>query len=265
MKKRFKRIASIVLTLFVAILVLAGCGKSSSSQKAQLKTPGTLTIGLEGAFAPYSYRQNGKLTGFEVELGKDLAKKAGLKVNFVPTKWDSLIAGVADKKFDLALNDIDVTKARKKNFLFTKPYIYSKYILITKNNSSIKKIQDIKGKKIGVGVGTDNETKAKKFGANTVPSSELATTIQLIEEGRIDGTINSREAFLAYKKDQPSAKVKGIVVPTSEIKPAKVAGLINKNNKGLKKKLDKALKALRKDGTLKKLSQKYFGANITKK
>lgn len=265
MKKWFKGLGILALGLLLAV-TLTACGKQSSSSKAQLKTPGTLTIGLEGTFAPYSYRQNGKLTGFEVELGKAIAKKAGLKAKFVPTKWDSLIAGVGDKKFDLVLNDVTITKARQKHYDFTTPYIYSKTVLITrKDNTDIKNIDDIKGKKIAVGTGTDNAVQAEKYGAKTLSSSQFADTLALIEQGRAEGTLNSREALLAYLKDNPKADLKYQVVPASKIPSAKIAGLLSKNNPGLKKKVNKAIKQLRADGTLKKLSDKYFTSNITEK
>ena len=113
MKKWMKRL-SVVAASLVAMVALAACGKSSSSSsEPQLVTKGTLTVGLEGTYAPYSYRENGKLTGFEVDLARDLAKKMGYKVKFVPTKWDSLIAGVGSKKFDVAINDIAMTPERQ--------------------------------------------------------------------------------------------------------------------------------------------------------
>jgi cystine transport system substrate-binding protein len=266
MHKWLKTIGIITMGLAVA-LVLTACGKTSSN-KAQLKTSGTLTVGLEGTFAPYSYRENGKLTGFEVELARDIAKKENLKVKFVPTKWDSLIAGVGDKKFDVVLNNVTVTKQRQKKYAFSTPYIYSREVLVTKkDNTSIKSIDDIKGKKIAVGTGTNNETVAEKFGAKIVPNSEFSSTLSLIKQGRAEGTLNSREAYLAYLKDNPSAKndFKYTLVPDSKVEPAKVAVLMAKDNPGLKKKINKALKELRDDGTLKKLSEKYFTDDITQK
>ena len=75
----------------------------------------SLPSAFEGTYAPFSYRKDGKLEGFEVELGKALAKKIGIKAKFVPTQWDSLIAGLGSQKFDLVLNDISETPARKRS------------------------------------------------------------------------------------------------------------------------------------------------------
>lgn len=97
-------------------VALTACGSSSSSSnsgyKSELVHSNELTIGLEGTYSPYSYRKNGKLTGFEVQLGKAIAKKMGLKANFVPTKWDSLIAGLGSDKYDVVMNNITQTADR---------------------------------------------------------------------------------------------------------------------------------------------------------
>src|SRR5699024_5118496 len=136
----------------------------SNSAENDTKTKGTLTVGLEGTFAPYSYREHGKLTGFEVELARDVAKELDLKVKFVPTKWDSLIAGLNSKTFDVVFNNVAINPSRKKQYIFSTPYIYSKSVIVTKkDNTEIKSIDDVKGKKLGEGTGTDNYNKAKKF------------------------------------------------------------------------------------------------------
>lgn len=267
MKKWFKIAAIAALGLLLTI-TLTACGKSSSSDSVQLKAKGTLTVGLEGTYAPYSYREDGKLKGFEVELARDVAKKMGYKVKFVPTKWDSLIAGVSSKKFDVVFNNVTITSARAKKFSFTDPYIYSREVLITKkDNTTINSVDDIKNKKIAAGVGTNNETVAQKFGAKVVSSSEFTSALSLVKDGRADGNLNAREAYLSYLKDNPAAanNFKYTVIPTNKVKAAKIAGLVNKDNPALTKKINKALKELKADGTLKKLSVKYFTADITEK
>jgi len=96
--------------LIIAAIVVIGGGyivhhnravKADNGDKTSLVKKGTLTIGLEGTYAPFSYRQDGKLKGFEVDLAKKVAEKAGLKAKFVPTAWDGLIAGIGANKFDV--------------------------------------------------------------------------------------------------------------------------------------------------------------------
>lgn len=264
MKKLMKRLGLAAAGILM-VCGLAACGKQTSSTQPQLVSKGTLTVGLEGTYAPYSYRQNGKLTGFEVELAQQLAKKMGYKVKFVPTKWDSLIAGVGAKKFDLAINDIAMTPERKKAYRFSDPYIYSKSALIMKkDDQAIKQVGDIKGQKIAAATGTANADNVKKFGGQNVSSTDFATAMSLVREGRVAAAMNSKEAFLYYQKSTGASDLKYQEIPTSKIKEQPIGILMGKNNAGLQKKVNKALAELRKDGTLTRLSEKYFDGDITK-
>lgn len=260
--KIFKKIA--LMTAALALGTVIGTTIShADSVKSELKTPDTLTIGLEGTYAPFSYRKDGKLQGFEVELGKAVAKKMGLKAKFVPTKWDSLIAGLGAKKFDVVMNNIAQTPEREKKYLFSNPYISSHFVMIVKENSSLKTLKSIKGHKFAAGVGTNNATLVKKYGGITVDDSDFASGLDMIKQGRVEGMINSREAWYVYAKKHSTKGLKMIDV-SNEAKPVKIAAMFNKNSSALQKQYNQALQELQKDGTLQKLSQKYFGADITK-
>lgn len=260
-----KKILSLASVLLIA-LALTACGKSKDAASDVTQTKGTLTIGLEGTYRPYSYHDsNNKLTGFEVDLGKQLAKKMNLTPKFIESKWDSLVAGLDANKYDVVLNNVGVTKERQDKYNFTSPYIYSKSILVVKkNNSSIKTIKDIKGKKMAQTVTSENGADAERLGANVVSTDDFANTISLILDGRADGTINSNDAVYSYLKEKPDTNIKTISTG-SEIPALKVAGLIQQDNPKLQKELNKALKELRADGSLSKLSKKYFGSDITNK
>lgn len=117
-KTIFRRIVA-VAALIATTAGLAACSSSSKSSsntkttyKTELVKKNTLTVGTEGEYKPYAYRENGKMTGFEVELAKAIGKKMGVKVTIVPTKWDSLIAGVGSGRFDLAMDNITATTAQ---------------------------------------------------------------------------------------------------------------------------------------------------------
>ncbi|WP_137596835.1 transporter substrate-binding domain-containing protein [Paucilactobacillus kaifaensis] len=261
MKRLVKLIGSLAAVLVLTI-ILSGCGKSSSNSAE--KTPGKLTIGLEGTFQPYSYHENHKLTGFEVELGKAIAKKMNLKPVFVETKWDSLIAGLNVDKYDIVLNNVAITKARSNKYTFTTPYIYSKsQLAVKKDNPSINKITDIKGKKVAETATSENATDAKRLGATVVPTNDFEQSMALVLQGRADGTINSNGSFGAYLKQKPNANIR-LIDGGNKVATQKIAGILKKDSK-LSPKVNKALQELRKDGTLTKLSKKYFGTDITQK
>ncbi|CAJ1182480.1 amino acid ABC transporter substrate-binding component [Companilactobacillus paralimentarius DSM 13238 = JCM 10415] len=258
-----KRIALILTMIAAFVLVLTGC--SNKSANSDTKTDGTLTIGLEGTYAPYSYRDNGKLKGFEVDLGKAIAKKLDLKAKFVPTKWDSLIAGLNSNTFDVVLNNVAKNPSREKHYIFSTPYIYSKSVIITKDGTGINSVNDIKGKKISAGTGTDNYNHAEKFGAKVVPAADFQTDMSMINQGRVAGAFNSKEAFLYWKESHKNTDLKYITIPNSKLEPSEIAPIYNKKSTHLRNRVNKAIKELYKDGTMKKLSNKYFGEDITKK
>ncbi|WP_267201883.1 transporter substrate-binding domain-containing protein [Limosilactobacillus kribbianus] len=255
--------------LVVAALTLGTAGSvtsihaASSSVNSELQHKGELTIGLEGTYSPYSYRKNGKLTGFEVDLGKAVAKKMGLKAHFVPTKWDSLIAGLGAGKFDVVMNNITQTPERAKQYNFSTPYIRSHFALIVPKSSKITNLKQISRKKIVAGTGTNNATVVKKYKGKLVANSDFASALDMVRQGRAAGTVNSREAWYSYTKQHATKGLKMIDV-SSEQKPAKISALFNKKDPAIQKSYNQALQQLQKDGTVKKLSQKYFGADITK-
>nr|WP_125982724.1 transporter substrate-binding domain-containing protein [Loigolactobacillus iwatensis] len=269
-----KKIWKLAQVALVGLLVAAGVSYAttptqaaslSNAAKKELNQKGTLKIGLEGTFQPYSYSDKGKLTGYEVELGRDLAKQMGLKPVFVQTQFDSLIAGLNGSKYDIILNNMAKNPTRTAKYNFTSPYIYGKSeIAVKKSNKSIKKAKDIKGKKMAQTASSNNATDAQRLGATIVSSSGFEQSIELVEQGRADGTINSVDAFGAYLKQKPKANIK-LIKADSSIKTQQIGGMLNKKDKNLTKATNKALKTLRKNGTLKKLSVKYFGQDVTKK
>lgn len=267
MKIWAKKLGLAALGLVLAV-TLTACGSKSSSNSTSndlgLQKSGTLTIGLEGTFQPYGYRKDGQLTGFEVDLGKAVAKKMGLKAKFVPTKFDSLIAGLNGNKYDVILNNMAESKQRKQKYLFSTPYIYSKPQLAVKKNSSIKNITAIKGKKVAQTTTSNNAGDAKRLGATITPTDGFQQSIDLVTQGRVAGTINSREAFYAYLKQNPKANIK-LINADNEIAAQKIGAMISKQHPKMEKQISKAIQSLRQDGTLKKLSNKYFGGNVTDK
>ncbi|MDO4902685.1 MAG: extracellular solute-binding protein [Limosilactobacillus sp.] len=259
-KKTLIAIAAITMGTSASISSIHAATSPASSE---LKNQGELTIGLEGTYAPFSYRENGKLTGFEVELGKAIAKKMGLKAKFVPTKWDSLIAGLGSGKFDVVMNDITKTPARAKQYNYSNPYMKSRSVLIVNTKSNISSIKQIKGKKIVAGTGTNNELIAKKHGAKIVPNGDFTSAVNMVKQGRVDGEINSSAAWYSYKKKNNTKGLK-IIDLSKEIKADPISGLFNKKDTKIQAEYNKALKQVQKDGTVKKLSQKYFGTDMTK-
>ena len=116
--------------LFGSLALVLGASFSTASFAADLldeiKARGAIKVGLEGTYPPFNYQdENGKLTGFEVELAEALAKELGVKAEFQPTKWDGILAALESKRLDVVINQVTISEERKKKYDFSTPYTVS--------------------------------------------------------------------------------------------------------------------------------------------
>lgn len=228
-----------------------------------IKENGKIRIGTEGTYAPFTFHdKDGTLTGFDVEIAQEIAKRLGVEAEFLETKWDGMFAGLDAKRFDVVINQVSINEDRKVKYDFSDPYIVSKAVLIVnEDNQDIKTLVDLKDKKAGQSLTSNLTEIAKSNGATIVQTEGFNQAIDLLLSKRIDATINDGLSFLDFKKQRPDAKIK-VVDETDEATPSAV--LINKGNKELVDAINKALAELKTDGTYLKISQKYFGADVSK-
>ncbi len=245
--------------LQVAALVPAQAGENLD----QIKSAGVLKIGTEGTYAPFTYHdKSGALVGFDVEIGQAVAEKLGVKAEFLEGKWDGLIAGLDANRYDTVINQVGITEERKKKYDFSEPYIASKAVLIVKgDDAEIKDFADLKGKKSAQSLTSNFGKLAQASGAELVGTDGFDQSIQLVLTGRADATINDSLSFLDFKKQKPDANVK----IAAEKADADYSGIIlRKGEPELLEAINKALVDIKADGTYEKISQKYFGADVSK-
>ena len=265
----------------IAAVVLAACGgeggNSASSAPAQsanasgslierINNKGTITVGTEGTYAPFTYHdKDGKLTGYDVEVTRAVADKLGVKVEFKETRWDSMMAGLKAGRFDVVANQVGLTSPeRQATFDKSEPYSWSGAVLVVRKDSNIKSIDDIKGVKTAQSLTSNYGEKAKAAGAELVPVDGLAQSLTLIEQKRADATLNDELAVLDYLKNKPDAGVKIVWSAPADEKVG--SGLIvNKGNDEALAKFSTAMTELKADGTLKKLGEQFFGKDISVK
>ena len=253
-KSVWKKYAAAALAV-VSVVGFASCGSSNgagsddsaTSELEQVKKNGEIVFGTEGTYAPFSYHDtDDNLTGYDVEIATAVAEELGVKAKFVEANWDSLLAGVDAQKYD-----------------FTDLYTYSQGVAVTKKgNDDIKSFSDIKGKNAAETKTSNWNQTAQENGANIVSVNDFAQAVDAITSGRADVTLNDKLAVLDYLKQKPDADVQ--IAAKSEISPA-AAFPIRKGEDDLVKALNDALAKLQKDGTLKKLSVKYFGEDVSVK
>jgi L-cystine transport system substrate-binding protein len=267
-----KKLSFVFTILICFVLAVSACGKDNKkANKAgknadllqQIKNEGKIQIGTEGTYAPFTFHDpNGKLTGFDVEIATEIAKRIGVKPEFKETQWDAMFAGLDAKRFDMIANEVGIKPDRQKKYDFSDPYITSKAVLVThKNNNTVKKFQDIKGLNAAQSMTSNYADMARSYGANIVGVEGFTQAVELISSKRVDVTINDKPPVLDYLKQKPNAPIK--IVATSN--DASVCGfMFRKNNNSLVDAVNKALKDMIDDGTYKKISMKWFGENVLK-
>jgi cystine transport system substrate-binding protein len=237
----------------------------AGDQLQKIKDSGTINVGLEGTYPPFSFvDESGKLAGFEVEFSEALAKELGVKAKLQQTPWAGILAALESKRLDVVINQVTISEERKKKYDFSTPYTISgiQALVQKKDADKFKVAADLKGAKVGVGLGTNYEQWLKENvpGAIVKTYDDDPTKYQDLRVGRIDAILVDRLAALELvSKTKDSLAVSGEPFSRQE------AGIaLRKGEPELLDAINKAIDKLRADGTLKKLSDKYFNADVTK-
>ncbi len=250
--------------LLTAVLALAGPARATPGQ--------TLKVGTEGVYAPFTFQdESGQLTGYDVEVIREIARRAGLEAVFVPTPWDSIFLGLESRKFDLVANQIGKTPEREKKYLFTDDYLVSGAQIIVKSDraGTFTGLESLAGLKVGTGVGSNYSKLLEAFNASHAPGIEikyyegnLTTVLQDIVAGRLDATVNDR-LTVGYNVKKLALPVKLVGAPIALV-PSHFVVRKGPGGEALVKRLNEAIAAVKRDGTLSTLSVKWFGADYTR-
>lgn len=246
----------------LALLLLASLPAAADSLGA-IKQRGTLRVGLEGTYSPFGYQdEKGTLVGFDVDVARAVAEKMGLKAEFLPSKWEGILAALEAGRFDVVANQVTITDERRKVYDFSQPYTYSGLqILVRKDRKDIKSLDDLAGKKVGVLLGTNHEQFLREHQPKAIVQTydEDATRNQELLVGRIDAIFNDRLITGAVTRIYGGniVSVGGLISDTRQ------GFAVKKGNPELVAALDKALRDLTADGTMARISEKWFSADVT--
>jgi len=281
-----KKIQFALIVILALSLLAAACGSgsnnsnsaassspspSASQDVAQPSQPAekkVLRAGSTGMSYPNSYKEGDKLVGFDVEVLETIAANLGYTVEWVNTDFSGLMGQLDVGKIDTVANVVAITEERKEKYYFTDPYSYAGVTIVTHaDNTHINTLDDLKGKTVAGVLGSQNVKNLQKFDVNgeikirTYENRDGAQNDVLNK--RVDGYVQSKANLLAeIKKNNLPLKFVGEPFHYEDVGfPFQKT----EENKALIEQINAEIKKLREDGTLKRLSEKYFGEDITTK
>ncbi|WP_337798612.1 basic amino acid ABC transporter substrate-binding protein [Acidaminococcus timonensis] len=250
----------VLLCALMMVIGAAGCGSTSTKDAGKPAEKKELIVGTEPSFAPFEFpdKQSGEITGFDMDLIKAMGKRAGFaKVTVKGMGFDALIPALDAGNIDVAIAGMSITDARKQKVNFTDPYYESGLMaIVKKENTTIKSLDNLKGKTIAVQLGTTGAEAAGKIEGATVKTFDTSDTACLeLKNGGADAVISDLPVLQYFLKQGGSAYAKAVGEP----KKGDFYGIATaKKNKALCDKLNKALQDMKKDGEYQKIYDKWF-------
>ncbi|MFY2510092.1 amino acid ABC transporter substrate-binding protein [Vibrio pectenicida] len=221
-------------------------------------------VGMSGRYYPFTFVEQDKLQGFEVDLWDEIGKRNDYKVEYVTANFSGLFGLLETGRIDTISNQITMTDARKNKYLFANPYVVDgAQITVRKGNTDIKSIKNLEGKTVAVNLGSNFEQLLKshdKDGKIIIKTYDTGIEHD-VALGRVDAFVMDRlSALELIKKTGLPLQLAGKPFTTIEN-----AWPFVDNEKGnrLQGEVNQTLAAMRTDGTLNTISQKWFGADIT--
>lgn len=262
----WKKFAAAGLVALCAAGLVAGCGGEKKAPAAEAPKPQKIIIGLDDNFPPFGFKdKDGKLTGFDIDLAKEASKRLGEDIEFKAIDWASKEVELKSHKIDAIWSGLTISPERQKNILFSRPYEDTAQIVLVLKESPIQSKADLAGKIVATQEGStgldsvNSDPGLKETFKEFKLYPDYVSAFMDLKVGRIDALVVNDAVALYYNKLGGSPF--RIVDAGYERLPAGVG--IAQDNEAFKKKLDAVLEEMKKDGTSTKISEKWFGQDIT--
>lgn len=256
-----KKLVALVMGLMLMLMLVAGCGSDG---------PKKMVIGLDDNFAPMGYRnEKNEIVGMDIDLAREACKRAGMEVEFKPIDWGAKEAELKSKRIDAIWNCFTVNPDREKTYGLSKPYITNSQLIVVPKDSPINKISDLAGKIVAVQDDSTGSYLLEQPAHKELAASlkevrkypDFAAIYMELDNKRCDAAIV--DAVLArgyYDKLKPDT----YKILDETMGDEVVAVAFRKDDKEFMQRIDKVLDEMKKDGTAKKISEKWMGADIIK-
>ena len=252
--------------------LLPGQAAAQAVTIAQIKAAGELKIGCEAAYVPFTYRDAGKIVGYDVELAEIFCKTLGVKPNFIDTAWAGVIPSLYAKKFDIIMSSMSYTKERLERVAFSIPYAEASQAMLVRaaDAGKIKAAADLNGRVLAVKLGSPGQVLQEKMLATLKAAGgpgfkelkvfdDHPSAYVALAQNRVDAVLNTIPTLAMVIKDAPGkyAIVKGIGADNW-------AGIaVRREDPEIVTFLNGEIARLKADGTIYKLQEKWFGFRMT--
>ncbi|MCG8620130.1 MAG: amino acid ABC transporter substrate-binding protein [Desulfobacterales bacterium] len=253
-----------ILILIISVLALASLAHAGDGSYDRIKSRGELVIGLDDAFPPMGFRvADGSLVGFDVDAAHELGKRLDINIVWKPTAWSGVVHSLNSKMFDCIWNGMTITPERSEKVAFTRPYIMDGQVAVVRfSEKRFKTYKDLGGAVLGAQKDSSAMKAIEKLPAKPAQVKEYADNPKAmldLEAGRTDAVIidNVAGRHIISKR---IGKFK-VLPGTISKEPFGIA--FRKADADLRNKIQETIDAMIADGTMAKISKKWFAEDIT--
>ena len=256
------------LILFIAMMMLVACTQAPVEGDLSLKTiedNGKMIVGFT-EYPPMGFKENGEITGFDIDIAKEVAERLGVEAEFVYIDWDAKVLELNGKNIDMIWNGLTITADREKEILFSKPYFDNRIVIIILNGSGIDQIADLSDMKVGVELQSSGQAAVEGndvFASidELVKYTTITEAILDLKAGGIDAIV-ADEIFARYAVSKEADQYQ----VASEVFNSENYGIgFRLEDVALRDKVDAIIDEMAADGTAAEISMKWFGEDLLKR
>ncbi|WP_396129354.1 transporter substrate-binding domain-containing protein [Exiguobacterium mexicanum] len=250
-----KKSLTAVLAIGASFGVLAACGTETDSGSEEA----VITVGTEATYPPFTYKDKGEITGYDIDVLNEAAERAGYTVEYEPMDFKGLVPALDAERIDMIANQMSITPEREEKYAFSTPYAVSgAQVIVASDNNDIQGIDDLDGKVVGSTQGSAYAQLAEEAGAEVKFYKGANQVLQDLQVGRLDAALNDRLFILTeLEKTGYDVKAVGDVFNKSEV------GYMTRQDSDVLEGLNEALAEMQEDGTMAEIGEKYFGEDIS--
>jgi len=245
--------------MLIFATMLSACGSSATGGQKVLK------VGVDDTYPPMEYKDEKNTTvGFDIDVAKEVAKRLDMKADIISNDWNGIFLALEANKFDVIISSVSRNEERMASYAMSTPYVANaQVIVVPADNTTILEPKDLKDKNVGVQINTTADESCTEYLKTT--KFELTRYDQVIQPfsdmkaGRIDAIVVDEVVAIYYVKKDP----KSYKISSARLTNEPIGMCFAKDNTELRDKAQKALDEMFADGTMKKLSEKWFDKDLT--